>query len=109
MKITQDDVWGTYDDDHHMIDKGMMVARGYGEPDEKYFPRKKYEELTKVLPDICPVWKDKLPYKSVTVICEEKDLSQVLYWLSYVHGGEYDKTKELPGGKVAIRSHYQAW
>ncbi len=57
----------------------------------------------------CPIWKDKLPFKSVTVVCKKEDLSDVEYWLCYVHGGSFERIKDLPDGKVALRSNYQAW
>ena len=78
------DVWGCKGDDY----TGMIVARS----EQK-----------------CPVWRDKLPYKSVTVICNTDQFNEVTHWLSYVHGGMYSNAVELKGGKVAIRSDYQAW
>ena len=70
------------------IDDGMVVAKS---------------------DDRCPIWNDILPYKSVTVVCKEEDFNDVIFWLAYVHGGEYSKTKKLPQNKIAIRSNYQAW
>lgn len=109
IKLFKSQVWGKFDKNHHSIDNGMIVARGLPEVDGKYFTQEKYNEITSRLPDTCPVWKDKMPYKSVTAICSEEEFDEVTFWLSYVHGGEYEKVKNLPDGKVAIRSNYQAW
>jgi hypothetical protein len=65
--------------------------------------------------EICPIWGDKLPYKSVTVVIPELMLHdglqhQVEYWLEYVHGGgSVSRRRSLPDGTVAIRSDYMAW
>ena len=108
-EITQEDVWGKFDNAHKMTDKGMLVARGLP-PVDKYFAQNKKDELIKILPDKCPIWKDKLPYKSVTVVCKEEDYNQVVNWIHYVHGGDcIQKEKHLPEGKIAIRSNYMCW
>lgn len=113
-KLTMDDVWGTFDDDNHkLISRGMIVAQGYGGGwiDGSTGPAayEKWKAAIQVS-DICPVWKDKLPYKSVTVICKKAQQSEVEYWLEYVHGGgSVEKWQELPFGKVAIRSNYKCW
>ena len=87
-KITMDDVWGKYVG-VKLISNGMIVARS---------------------DEICPIWKDKLPYKSVTVVCKKKDEDEVIYWLEYVHGADcVSRRKELPKGKVALRSNYMCW
>lgn len=108
MKVSKDDVWGKYTDDLKLLDRGMIVAQGY--IGDKYFEDglevwKKKVQTT----NVCPVWGDELPYKSVTVICTKEQEDEVKYWLSYVHAGEAERTKNLPDGKVAIRSNYQAW
>jgi len=107
-KVTKDDVWGKYTDDLKLLDRGMIVAQGY--IGDKYYEEglgawKKKVQTT----NVCPVWKDELPYKSVTVVCLKEQEDEVKYWLSHVHGGESEKTKTLPDGKVAIRSNYQCW
>ncbi len=58
-----------------------------------------------------PVFEDNVPWKSVTVLFNPTDVPEedVIYWLSYVHGGPYTKRRKLLNGKVAIRSDYQAW
>lgn len=110
FKLEKDEVWGEHDDDFKLVSKGKIVARGYPDVDGKYFTQAEYERLLKEnYPDVCPVWKDKLPYKSVTAICNADEVDEVSYWLSYVHGGEYSKTKTLEDGRVAIRSDYHAW
>jgi hypothetical protein len=109
-KITKDDVWGKWSDDLKLIDRGMIVAKGYP-PSLDKSPAAAAELFDRIkVGDTCPVWKDKLPYKSVTVICDKKDMNEVMYWLEYVHGGDcVEKTKDLPGDKVAIRSNYMCW
>lgn len=82
--VKQSDVWS---------DEGMRVA--WGGVNRK---------------DTCPIWGDELPYKSVTVVCEEAQENEVVYWLEYVHGGgSVSKRKELGQGKIALRSDYLAW
>ena len=62
------------------------------------------------LPSVCPIWKDKLPYKSVTIVCEPSIEEEVIYWLEYVHGGgSVSRRKKLDNGKIALRSNYQCW
>jgi len=79
-KVTKEDVWEK---------GGMIVARS---------------------DEICPVWRDVLPYKSVTAICNKIQQEEVIYWLEYVYGGEsISKIKELSNDKVAIRSNYMCW
>ena len=88
-ELTQDDVWGKFDEYYERQSWGMLVARAG---------------------DICPIFKDKLPSKSATVVGSIKQEAKITYWLEYVHGaGSLSKTKKLPGGKIAIRSDYQCW
>jgi len=108
-ELTKEDVWGKFSDDHSiLIDRGMIVAQGMPSdisPSEK----KKIQDKIKV-PDICPIWRDALPYKSVTVICDFKQRDEVESLLRYVHGGDcVSDTQVLPGGKYAIRSNYMCW
>lgn len=105
-KLTKEDVWGTFDDNFNLVNRGMIVAQGFGGNINEL---KDWETKLKVK-SICPIWKDILPYKSVTVICDETQVSEVMYWLSYVHGANCisDETK-LPNGKFAIRSNYMCW
>ena len=108
IKLYKSQVWGKFDENHHNIDRGMIVARSLPKVDE-YFSKEEHTRITNQIPDVCPIWKDKLQYKSVTAICSEEEFDDVTFWLEYVHGGGYEKVKKLPDGKVAIRSYYQAW
>lgn len=89
-KLTKEDVWGKFDEETlRRLSDGMIAARSE---------------------QICPVWKDKLPYKSVTVICKAEEVDEVSYWLGYVHGGDsISKQRKIAGGKVALRSNYMCW
>ena len=100
--MTKDDVWGT------MGKGGLVVARGL--PSSMSKKEKDAICRTTGRPQICPIWKNELGYKSVTVIFEEKDYAAVTYWLEYVHGGGcVVDEKSLPEGKMAIRSDYMCW
>ena len=90
MKLTKEDVWGKWNhEEGTMVSPGMIVSRS--------------EER-------CSIFKDKVPYKSVTVVCSTEQADEVEYWLEYVHGGgSISKRKELPGNRVAIRSNYMCW
>ena len=99
-KLTKEDVWGRFDENYKMIDNGMVVARGLPSG---------YESESD-LPTICPIWNEKLPYKSVTVVTDQALVDDVIYWLEYVHGGgSVSKMKKINGDKVAIRSNYMCW
>ena len=88
-ELTKEDVWGKFDENFNLIDKGMIVAR--------------HEET-------CPVFNDEVPYKSVTVVCDIEQENDVTDWLSYVHGGDcVSMRKDLKDRKVALRSDYQCW
>ena len=97
MKLTKEDVWGNPEEKH----KGMIVANcGYGGFDKNHLRSKKK----------CPIFKDFIHYKSVTVICDENLEDEVSYWLTYVHGPEnISKVIQLPNEKIAIRSDYTCW
>lgn len=84
--VTKEDVWG---DMVNSDKRGMVVAKSY---------------------DTCPIFHDKVPYKSVTVVCEPKQERDVCYWLSYVHGGNnISNRKVLDDGRIALRSDYTCW
>jgi hypothetical protein len=108
-KLTMDDVWGKFDDNLNLISRGMVVAQGY--IGDQYYEKGLEHWKNKLkLSNVCPVWGDEIPYKSVTVICNKEQEDEVRYWLCYVHGGgAVEKWKELPGNKVAIRSNYMCW
>jgi len=101
-ELTQEDVWGIVDTKQwKRTSNGMLVARGLPEGHNNDFDD---------IPQICPIWNDKLGYKSVSVICQEEQRCEVEYWLEYVHGaGSVTRIKELPDGKIAIRSNYMCW
>lgn len=106
-QLTKEDVWGNPD---HADDHGMIVARGLPDVDGKYFTQEEHSKLSKRLTNICPVWGDALPYKSVTLVCQSHQVEQVSYWAEYVHGGGcISNIKDLPEGKVALRSNYTCW
>jgi len=86
--LTKDDVWGKFTPDHKRLTAGMIIAKS---------------------DDICPVFKDKVPYKSVTVLCEQDQIEDVMYWLEYVHGGGCVQRAKGHKGKIAIRSDYMCW
>lgn len=92
FKLHKDAVWPTYDEnnDYAMVTEGLVVAK----TDEK-----------------CPIFKDKVPMKSVTVVFDPTKFpeNEVEYWLGYVHGGEYSTRFVMTDGTVALRSNYQAW
>ena len=111
-KLSKDDVWGKVDPlTHQLQSKGLIVARGLPQADGKYLTEQQREELiSRTYPVKCPVWGDELPYKSVTVICSADNVSEVSYWLEYVHGGgSIQNILDLPDGKVALRSDYMCW
>ena len=61
-------------------------------------------------PQVCPIFKDKLPFKAVTVVCDREQEQEVVYWLEYVQGGNcVTQRSGLRNGKVAIRAEYQCW
>jgi len=84
FKLTKEDVWGKYKES-----KGMIIAKA---------------------DDVCPIWGDVIPFKSVTVKCRPEQMEEVIYWLEYVHGGDsITKSKTLDDGTIALRSDYQCW
>jgi len=92
FKLHKDDVWGAYDaDTHKKVGDSLVIAQLAGER--------------------CPVFGDNMPYKSVTVIFDPKThpYDEVTYWLSYVHGGDFERELTLKDGRIAIRSDYQCW
>lgn len=110
-RLTMDDVWGKVDEHSlTLLTKGMIVARGLPQVDKYMTQAKRDEIISRTYPTTCPVWKDELMYKSVTVICEEGQVDEVSYWLEYVHGGgSISDIQTLPDGKVALRSNYMCW
>jgi len=114
--LYMDDVWGKLSDlseeGFSRITNGMIIARGLpykeGSPEAIHIQNNSKD---KPIPLTCPILKDKLPYKSVSVVCDYSDYNGVVYWLEYVHGGgciqeEYRTSED---GRVFIRSDYQCW
>ncbi len=58
---------------------------------------------------VCPVWGDKIPYKSATIIVPADEEDAATYCLACAHGGDYARRKVLGDGRIAIRSDYMAW
>lgn len=88
-ELTENDIWGEFDENHVRINDGMIVGR--------------HRER-------CPVWQDIIGYKSVTVICKSDQEIEVSYWLEYVHGANsVKKRKDLGNSRIALRSDYQCW
>ena len=58
----------------------------------------------------CRYFKDIVPYKSITIVCNEFEIADAVYWAEYVLGANcIDKTKLLPDERIAIRCDYQCW
>lgn len=94
-----------------LIDIPVETINGVtGERTRSSFKMPKYTRLIPAEPVICPVWGDKVPWKSFTTIVDAADFDDAVYSCEFVHGGgSVSRTKRLPDGKVAIRSDYQAW
>ena len=115
LGISMNDVFGKMTDptsgEYKRLTNGMIVARGL--PYSENSPEaKQIQEATVVepIPQRCPILGDLLPYKSVSVICEEKDLTAVTYWLEYVQGGgSVSIVQPTSDGKIFIRSNYTCW
>ncbi len=58
---------------------------------------------------VCPVWGDKLPYKSVTVTVSLEDEEAAAYCLESAHGGQWTRRKVHSDGTVSLRSNYVCW
>jgi len=102
LSLTMDEVLGN---NGH---KGLVVARGLPSMSKKEMDALKKEGYNH--PTRCPIWGDTLPYKSLTVVCEEKDYEAVDYWLGYIHGGEnISGCEKQKDGKIAMRSNYMCW
>lgn len=89
-KITKEDVWGLYNTEtFEIISDGMIVSRSDA---------------------ICSVFNDKVPYKSVTIVCDKALYTDVAYWIEYVQGANaISNTLELQDNKIAIRADYMCW
>lgn len=93
-KLTKDDVWGKvgtpslYSIPAGRKDDGMIVARHN---------------------DNCPYFHDKVPYKSVTIVCKPEQVEEVIYWLEYVQGGDCISRRTVVQNYVILRADYQCW
>lgn len=86
-RLIKEDVWGNPCGDKSNL--GMIVAR------QK---------------ETCPIWKDKLEYKSTTFICPINKEDEVIYWIEYVYGCDsISRRKQLDDLRVALRADYQCW
>lgn len=88
--LTKEDVWGIFDvASAKRISKGMIVAR--------------YDE-------ICPIFKDKVPFKSVTIVGPIDKLDEIEYWIEYVNGyNSISQRKQISSTEIALRSDYTCW
>lgn len=88
VKLKEEDVWGDgFYNRETKENRGMRVA---------------------VYDEECPIFKDIVPYKSVTVVCPKSQEDDVIYWLEYVYGSDcVSIRKELDDLKVALRADYQ--
>lgn len=90
--LTKEDVFGSFDiETMTQLSKGMVIAS---------------------TGNTCPIWWDKVHYKSSTILFDNKDdiLEDVIYWCEYVDGRDsVSKIKHFKNGKVAIRTDYQCW
>lgn len=109
--LTKEDVWGRFDGQtQQLVEKGMIVARGLPSVGDFLTQARKDDIIARTYPTLCPVWNEELPYKSVTVICEQIQVPQVIDWLYYVQGPDcIEKKKTLEDGKYAIRANYMCW
>lgn len=90
QKLTKADVWGDgmYNRDTK-LNRGMRVA---------------------VYDEVCPIWKDIVPYKSASFVCPKKLEDEVIYWIEYVYGADcIVARKELDDLRVVLRAEYTCW
>lgn len=111
LGITQADVFGAFSPEHKRMSNGMMVAQGLpykeGSIEEREINNR---SLAPAIPQRCPVTNKLMPYKSIAVICDSKDVTAVKYWLDYVHGGGcVSFEKQIDDSKTLIHSDYQCW
>lgn len=106
-KLTMKDVWGKYDQENSRVVGGMVWARGLGDWKKEVRDGYLREDFQPNYPTKCPIWKEELPYKTVTVICQVEQEQEVIYWLDYVMGGGcVQKTKQLSGNRIAMQADY---
>ena len=85
--LTEEDVWGVFNKDRtRRISNGMIIAR----EDE-----------------ICPIWSDKVEWRSDTILCRKEHLEDVLYWTDFMNGADnVIKQTDVGENHVAIRTMY---
>lgn len=94
--LTREDVWGK---------DGLSLEEKFKDPSNMLVARGSADENVK-----CPHFGDVLAYKSVTVVCHQNQIQDVIYILESVHGaGCVEKMLNIGEGKFAIRSNYMAW
>ena len=85
------DVFGLIDNDRNRVNDGMIIAR--------------YNEK-------CPVWLDKLKWKSMTLEIPKKvyknHLDEILSLLSKAGYLDFDMETKLANGNYAVRVHYNS-
>jgi len=85
--LTVEDVWGKTEG-NKKIHNGMIVTR---------------------TGQVCPYFRDVVPYRAVTVVCNDAQYKEVIYWLQQVHGKRciINVKAIMEGKKLAIRSEEQ--
>jgi hypothetical protein len=99
--LTKEQVWGLWEEGKN-VEVGMIVAKGYDLSNRDIANSMPY-------PQVCPVFLDKLPYKSVTVVCAPSKKDEVIYWLEYVLGGGCVQQICRYKNGIAIRANYMCW
>jgi hypothetical protein len=87
FSLSVEDVWGKVDGKRKLND-GMIVSKSN---------------------EFCPYFQDVVPFRSVTVLCDVDQYSEVVYWLQRVHGKRCvtNVRAVFEGRKLAIRSESQ--
>lgn len=89
-RLTMDDVWGKEDNKTHVRSGSKIIVANQHEK--------------------CPIWNDIVDYKSVTMVCDLTDESEVAYWLEYVLGPDcISRRKQINDKQVALRGDYMCW
>lgn len=87
FNLSVEDVWGRVKG-REILDDGMIVSR---------------------TGQLCPYFQDVVPFRSVTVLCNEEHYKEVIYWLQKIHGTRCitNIRAVMDGRKLAIRSEEQ--
>ncbi len=89
-KLSRDDVFGK-----HKFQDGKLIGREGG-------------LVVATEGQKCPVFKDVLPQKAVTIVGLEKDFEEIEYWLEYIKGRGCITKEHTQDGHIALRAEYQA-